>query len=270
MIGGAIDPSYFSTEGAFNGSGIALASQSFSKDLQEGTQGTLVMYFQHYTGQIRWKQLSSSGEWQGGDFSTVVAVDAKNSTPLSAVSYALNGTSTWHVFYVDRHNRIKQRTNSNATNVWVDGPINDLDLEVFNADMVGMQACWYGNDYGDSDYTHTPLPNEAPEDMTGSGDVGMHMWFAIDNSTFQQLGWRDGDDTWEFQQTFTEKNGHAGVGCYSWGPGSVTYVMFANQQHSVEFWWKDTNTNLTNTTAHPINVWTKGEQLLRECALRGR
>ncbi|KAK4623830.1 hypothetical protein CLAFUW4_05426 [Fulvia fulva] len=255
MIGGAIDPSFYSTEGAFNGSGIALASQSFSRDLADGTQGSIVMYFQHHTGQIRWKQLSTSGDWLGGDISEVVASNAKNNTPLSAVAYDINGSSTWHVFYIAKDNTIKQRTNSNVTNVWVDGPINAMNLQAMDADMVGLQACWYGNNYGDSDYDHTPLPNENPSANTSS-EVGMHMWYAKDSSTFQQLGWRQGDDQWEFQQEFTEKNGHAGVGCYSWGPGTVTYVMMVNLEHTVEIWWKDTNTNLTNTTAHPINTWT--------------
>ena len=97
LIGGALNPAYYSTTGAFNGSGIALASQSFATDLQTGTQGSLVMYFQHHTGDIRWQQLTSNG-WVGGGVSEVVANDAKNSTPLSAVAYALNGTSTWHIF----------------------------------------------------------------------------------------------------------------------------------------------------------------------------
>jgi len=35
--------------------------------------------------------------------------------------------------------------------------------------------------------------------------------------------------------------------------------MFVNLQHSVEVYWKDTNTNLTNSTSHPINAWTKSE-----------
>jgi len=56
------------------------------------------MYFQHWTGDIRWQQLSSSGEWLGGTISETVANDAKNGTPLSAVSYAIDGTSHWHVF----------------------------------------------------------------------------------------------------------------------------------------------------------------------------
>jgi len=97
LIGGALNPTYYSTSGAFNGSGIALASQSFATNLQTSTQGSLVMYFQHHSGDIRWQQLTSTG-WQGGSVSEVVANDAKNSTPLSAVAYALNGTSTWHIF----------------------------------------------------------------------------------------------------------------------------------------------------------------------------
>lgn len=44
---------------------------------------------------------------------------------------------------------------------------------------------------------------------------------------------------------------------YSWGPGTITYVMFVNQANTVEFWWRDTDTSLASTSAHPINVWTK-------------
>ena len=261
LIGGAIDPSYYSHIGAFNGSGIALASQSFTKELESGTQGSIVMYFQHHSGEIRWVQLSSSGQWLGGSVSEVVAVDAKNSTPLSAVSYSVIGQNTWHIFYIDQQNTIKQRSNSNTTNVWVDGPINNLNLKANDADQVGMQACWYGSDYGDSDYKHTPLPGQN-SNSSYSNSVGMHMWYASDSSTFQQLGWRYGDTVWAHQGSFENKNGHAGVGCYSWGGGTVTYVMMVNQKNTVEFYWRDTNTSLTSTTDHPINEWTKCKLLL--------
>lgn len=92
-IGGALDPAYFSREGAFNGSGLALASQSFGS----GEYGELVLYFQHYSGSIRWQRMTPENPvngWQGGTASEVVATDAKNSTPLSAVAYSLNGVST--------------------------------------------------------------------------------------------------------------------------------------------------------------------------------
>lgn len=150
---------------------------------------------------------------------------------------------------------MRQRTNSNATNVWVDGPINKSNLKANNADQVGLQACWYGSDYGDSDYTHTPLPGNNG-DTTFTDQPGMHIWYASDDTTFQQLGWRFGDNVWTFQQSWTDLNGHAGVGCYSWGPGTTTYVMFVDLHNTVGFWWKDTNTTLTSTKSHPINVWT--------------
>lgn len=90
------------------------------------------------------------------------------------------------------------------------------------------------------------------------------MWYASDESTFQQYGWRDGDVRWEHQGSFEHMNGHAGVGCYSWGPGTVTYAMFVNRNNEVEFFWRDTNTNLTNTTSHPINIWVKGMSMSKD------
>lgn len=123
-----------------------------------------------------------------------------------------------------------------------------------------MQACWYGNDYGDSDYTHTPLPSSGPS-ANDTSDVGMHMWYASNDTTFQQYGWRAGDEAWAYQATWQDYNAHAGVGCYSWGPGTVTYVMMVNMQHTVEFWWKDTNTSLTGNASHPINQWTNASQI---------
>jgi hypothetical protein len=87
-IGGAIDPAYYSTKGAFNGSGIALAGESWA----DGRHGVVNVYFQHWTGTIRWMQLTTEGNWIGGSQSEIVAADAKNSTPISLVAYAINAT----------------------------------------------------------------------------------------------------------------------------------------------------------------------------------
>jgi hypothetical protein len=119
-----------------------------------------------------------------------------------------------------------------------------------------MQACWYGNDYGDTDYEHTPLSN-SNGDTQFSKDVGMHMWYASGDTTIQQFGWRDGDAAWSYQDSFPDVNGHAGIGCYSWGPGTVTYVMMVNDADTAEVYWKDTNTSIASTTVHPINEWVK-------------
>ena len=83
-------PNDLSTVGAFNGTGIAVASESFGSEASgNGTYGLFVLYFQHHTGSIRQMQLRDSG-WEGGGLSNVVvpAGDAKNGTPISVVSYA--------------------------------------------------------------------------------------------------------------------------------------------------------------------------------------
>ena len=88
--GNAPNPDEFlSKVGALNGSGIALASESFGS----GGYGSIVMYFQHHSGQIRQAQLASNGNWAGGDVTQIVAVDAKNATPIAAVAYARNNTA---------------------------------------------------------------------------------------------------------------------------------------------------------------------------------
>jgi hypothetical protein len=46
--GNAFNPAYLSKTGAFNGSGIAIASQSFGG----GGYGIINVYFQHWTGQV--------------------------------------------------------------------------------------------------------------------------------------------------------------------------------------------------------------------------
>ena len=142
---------------------------------------------------------------------------------------------------IDNNNVIKQRTNSNTTNRWVDGPINKAHFVANDADQVGLQAVWSASYDGDS-----------PK-------YGITLWYASDNTSFQQLGWRYGDATWTHEDNFSDMNGHAGVGCYTWGTGTVMYSMFVNTKNTVEFYWKDTNTTTESTETHPINKWAKGQ-----------
>lgn len=259
-----------STTGAFNGSGIALASESFAS----GGYGSIVMYFQHHTGQIRSAQLGSDGSWKGGDVTEVVAADAKNGTPIAAVAYARNSTSSvsmpeliyrkqlltfskWHIFYINVNNTVAEVINSNTTNVWSPGPINDLHLQAMDDANVGLEACWYGAFYSDATYNHSPVPGQ---DQATSNDsdqtVGIHLWYASNSTSFDSVGWTYGDTSWTQHQTFNGYNGHAGVGCYSWGPGSDTYVFFVDMNDQVNILWKDLNTTVNATAKHPIDTWT--------------
>ena len=100
-IGGSLNDSYYSTKGAWNGSGIAYNWQTFSSDLEGQPQGeqNLIVYYQHYLGAIRWMRRSDDAKWlRGSEGSEDVAVDAKNATPISAVHLNQNVTKLWHVF----------------------------------------------------------------------------------------------------------------------------------------------------------------------------
>lgn len=87
-IGGALGEQYYSQKGAFNGSGIALAGNIWNQD----THLIFTLYFQHWSGDIRYMQYTDDEKWVGGTRSETVATDAKNATAISAVAYALNET----------------------------------------------------------------------------------------------------------------------------------------------------------------------------------
>lgn len=87
-IGGALGSQYYSTKGVFNGSGIALAGESWN----EHQRRLFTLYFQHHTGDIRFMQYTTDKKWIGGTRAQTVATDAKNATAISTVAYALNAT----------------------------------------------------------------------------------------------------------------------------------------------------------------------------------
>jgi hypothetical protein len=90
-IGGVLDSAFYSRRGAFNGSGVAVRDQPSEDNVDPG-QMLMTVYFQHWSGDMRWMQLAKTGEWIGGSQSEVIATNAKNATPISAVSYVDNGT----------------------------------------------------------------------------------------------------------------------------------------------------------------------------------
>lgn len=257
-IGGSLSADYVSKKGVFNGTGLALAGESWNK----GQRKLFTLYFQHHTGDIRFMQYSTDQTWLGGTKAQTVASDAKDASPISAVSFAIDATQYVHIFYIDKNNTVKQIVQDNVTSIWQSGPLNELNLKAFDSPSVGLQACWKGNYYGDSDYTKFPI-------LTGSNNTkpfdnikGMNIWFATSESTFQQYAWYSGheNDTWVSIKPWSGMNGHAGVGCYSWGDGTSSYAMLSNKDNVVEFWWKDTNSSVQSTEAHPINSWVNATE----------
>jgi len=124
--------------------------------------------------------------------------------------------------------------------------------------MVGLQACWFGNLYGDSEYTHSPQFNDPNVSTTAGADstVGIHLFIGDTDTSFQQYGWLHGEDDWTVQDHWPNMNTQAGVGCYSWGLGTVTYVFMVDLDDTLNIYWKDTNSSLPANNTHPVNKWT--------------
>ncbi len=135
----------------------------------------------------------SDGSWQGGSAAETLARDAKNGTPISAVAYSMDEQSIWHIFYVDVDNTIRERINSNTTNVWREGPLSKRNLRANSVDRIGMQACWFGNFYGDSSFQKSDAFNAPNTEGLPNDQIGMRLWYASSNTTFEQLGWLYGE-----------------------------------------------------------------------------
>jgi hypothetical protein len=82
----------------------------------------------------------------------------------------------------------------------------------------------------------------------------MHLWYGRDETTLEEANWTYNTTDWYKQDNFTA-NGHAGIGCYSWGKGSVSYLMLINLDNSVNVLWKDLNSSVPSTSTHPVHKW---------------
>jgi hypothetical protein len=110
-------------------------------------------------------------------------------------------------------------TYTNDSNIWQAGPLNKLNLTAYSSPgTVGMQARWKCNFYGDLDLSKMPTASGEKNEVPFENRKAMHIWFFIDDSTFQQYAWFNGaDDNWGELERWKGMNTHAGVGCYSWG-----------------------------------------------------
>jgi hypothetical protein len=123
-----------------------------------------------------------------------------------------------------------------------------------NDSNVGLQACWYGNFYGDAEYAHSPIPGTGSNDTSQDSVIGMHLWYGREPTVLEEVTWTYNTTAWYRQGNFSA-DGHGGIGCYSWGAGSVSYVMMVNFDNAVQLYWKDLNTSIPSTDSHPVNKW---------------
>src|SRR5690242_4057696 len=155
--------------------------------------------------------------------------------------------------------QVTQTNESTAALLWRDGPLSSQNLQVYSdSPSTGLQACWKGNFYGDEDYKKFPTVNGDVNEIPFDNRLGMNIWYALDNSTFQQYARFAGSPDWKFIQKWQGFNTQAGVGCYSWGTGTTQYAMMVSKSEDVEFYWKDNDTNSSTRVQdedHPYNVF---------------
>ncbi|KAM0713733.1 hypothetical protein Q7P37_010695 [Cladosporium fusiforme] len=200
-----VDPSYDSTTGAWNGSGFALTDQGF----------LLHVYFQYHSGDLTW--MYEDHGWHG-NASNVLATDARDNTPVSAISYVSGGLEIVHVFLdadIDQDNIIRQRSGSNSTTArWQSGVLEKASLKAYNADRVALQACWESYEESNS----------------------VRLWHASDNATLEEYLWHEGDSEWRWLQTWRGYDGTAGIGCSNGDSQTSIFASFVNTAGRLELW----------------------------------
>jgi hypothetical protein len=132
---------------------------------------------------------------------------------------------------------MREKIRRTPSTIWSEGPLSNLDLTVMDSPHVVFQFC--------SDVVEILNPQTA----------GIQAFYATDAQTIQQINWVRGSNEWTTHEQFTA-NGHAGMACYTWGPGSVQYKMFVNLDNEVNLMWRDLNTTIAPNATHPINSWT--------------
>ncbi|KAI9810614.1 MAG: hypothetical protein M1827_006176 [Pycnora praestabilis] len=225
------NPTYLSTSGAFNGTGLAILGLG-----ETGTDAVqLHLYFQHFEGQIRQATLVNlEGSWAGGDDSNIiVASNVLNGTPIATISYAYNGSEIYHVFYLDTSYNLQDVINSNNSNTWTPGLLGDSKFRANKDSTVGLAVCENDDLYGDN----------------GSGG-GMRLYYGSTDTTIQELSWGFGDTEWTKSTELTGVNGNGGIECRGVAQ-DPSYLFVENTDNKLELWYKSFKANANGN-------WTRG------------
>ncbi|KAI9845304.1 MAG: hypothetical protein M1837_004926 [Sclerophora amabilis] len=221
-----------------NGSGIV------ALDLNDGNAG-FALYSQHHDGEIR-KYEFLDDSWTGGfGDDVVVSSNARNGTPLMALSYVIRDELIWRLFYVDVNDTLQEKINSNKTRSgWTDGLLGNGGFKVSSSPQVGLSACrnyrWYGAPYNISDF-------------------GIRLYYGGDDHAIHELLWSYGNQAWDTGTVFDDSNGDGGVECTA-GPSQppgITNLWLLNSKGELEQRWYDFN-DTSRSPDHLTSTWVKG------------
>ena len=151
---------------------------------------------------------------------------------------------------VNKANVLRQRRIDHVTYTWADGPLNDLNIKVLDADRIGLKSCLYLG----------PIEGVSTEQTQGHGN---RLFVATTKTTFKQYSWYPGMTEWVFEKDWTDLDGHASPACYGFGKGHTFYTWFVNLEKNINMYWyvkyhsKSVSSNLTKSIASGSTPPTK-------------
>lgn len=228
---------YFSTRGAFNGTGLK------AKGSSDGDSTTLTLSYQHYSGDIRYMKLAYPALTQLPVTEPIIAVDARNGTPIRVTQTTAIGSQQQHVFCtsmsptalrkkatnlctdVGQDGMVKERMIDDINLIWTDGPLTSQNITTLRSNDIGLHSAFYAG----------PILNYDSEPTEHKS--GVRVWIPRSETTFDQMAWRPGLSKWIYEQSWQGMNGHVTPVSNDNSDGNTTYIMFLNGHNKPELYW---------------------------------
>ncbi len=126
-----------------------------------------------------------------------------------------------------------KQINSKVANLRRDRPIWNEELQVLKDQLVGLQVCWSALGFSGG-------ASSEPGCDQWDQDGGLHLWYCSNSNQISAFAGiiKAMETIYGYPKPCSL---HAGISCYKWGGGGVTYPILVNMNAKAEIWWKISN-----------------------------
>ncbi|KAI9689332.1 MAG: hypothetical protein M1822_009983 [Bathelium mastoideum] len=187
----------------------------------------LLTYVQNPLNQIVegiWDPGNDSAMTLGSSTRSIIATDAKQDSPIVALSYTRNATGllTRHVIYIDDNNYLQDvLTDSHSNNQWSNGGLGATKTQTVGSSSAALAACW-------GDFIQAP----------GQG-IRLYYGAASDN-VVQEMGTDTSNVTWDWQyyDNWNDMDTQAGVVCNAHDPIVELFYVNSTTSNLQQAWFE--------------------------------